>query len=823
MRLSSAERLSRLGSGESIAAVCSAAGISRDEFQIWWRQETASRVPPATGNHHASVSSPVRIQRDERGIPHVSAENDDDLFFGFGYATAQDRLFQLDYLRRRALGQLAAVLGPEGFELDLVARTIGLHLIAEREWELLPEEARRLVAAYSAGINALIADSADKLPIEFDLLDYKPAPWRPQDCLAIAGEFRWYLTGRFPVIVIPELAKRVLGTGALYEAFLQAEADDEAILPPGSYPSTRVGTQPVGVSINDPAEGHGSNNWVVSGAKSDSGLPMVASDPHIAFAAVSCWHEVHLCGGSFNVVGMAYAGMPAVMFGRNEQVAWGITNNLCSLRDLYQERSDPAHPGCFLFDGQWEPARERVEVIDIKGHEAVRQSIRLSRNGPIVDGILPAAARSTGPVSLKWQGASYCGWIPALLNMDRARSADELRKATEPWRVPTFCVVYADVSGQVGYQCTGQIPIRSVWERGYRPGWDPAHQWAGLIPFEGMPHVANPPRGWIGTANNRVAADDFPYPLSGTWSNGYRALRVRQMLEEKPRFHRDDFARMHQDSLSLRAMECVPRLVRFLESLVGTQSGPPFDLENYTGSRSLASEKIPLLREAIPWTRAIIEHLTNWDCRMEPDQIAASIFNVFFNHWCARVADERFMGEDAELVAGAIGGLAVDLLEQDRAGWFENEGDRRNAIAYSFFGALAYLMDKLGGDMADWQWDRLHSLEQKHFLSGRGDLGELLDRGRVPVRGDYVTVCNTGLGPDYLAPTGAGYRLIADLADPHAGLWAVDAGSESGHPGSPHYDDQLGDWLNTRYHYLPLTSGNEQGFEKPTLTLRPRD
>src|SRR5262249_41982810 len=164
-------------------------------------------------------------------------------------------------------------------------------------------------------------DSGETLPIEFELLGYRPSAWRPQDSLAIAAEFRWYLTGRFPVIVIPELAKRVLGTGALYEAFLQAEADDEAILPRGSHPAARCGAQPVGVSINDSAEGIGSNNWVVSGARALAGKPMVASDPHIAFAAVSCWHEVHLCGGSFNVAGMACTGMPAVMFGKNESVA----------------------------------------------------------------------------------------------------------------------------------------------------------------------------------------------------------------------------------------------------------------------------------------------------------------------------------------------------------------------------------------------------------------------------------------------------------------------------------------------------------------------
>lgn len=806
MQLSSTQLLARLGAGESIASVCSAAGISREEFQNWWKRETAARVPANSGSRSAAVKGSVRIERDDWGIPHVFAENDDDLFFGFGYATAQDRLFQLDYLRRRASGQLSEVLGPEGLELDLVARTVGLHLIAEREWESLPEETRRLVIAYSNGVNSLIKDSGDKLPIEFDLLGYRPAAWRPQDSLAIAGEFRWYLTGRFPVIVIPELAKRALGAGPLYDAFLMPEADAEAILPAGSYPAKRAGTQPVGVSINDPSEGHGSNNWVVSGAKALAGKPIVASDPHIAFAAVSCWHEVHLCGGSFNVAGMAYAGMPAVMFGKNEDVAWGITNNICSQRDLYQERTDPAYPGCFLFDGKWEPGRERVEVIPVKGREPVRKSIRLSRNGPIVDEILPVPAKTTGPVSLRWLGASNCGWLTALLGMDRAKSAEELRRATEPWMVPTFSVVYADVAGQIGYQCTGRIPIRHVRERGYRPGWDRAHQWAGLIPFDGMPRAVDPARGWIATANNRVAAEDFPYPLSGTWNNGYRAVRIREMLEEKPKFCRDDFARMHQDSLSLRAVDCVPRLLDVLNA------------GSVERSAAQLGKKSPM-RNA-EWGPAI-EFLAAWDFRMEPDRVAASIFNVFFTKWSERVAAEKFSGETASLAAGAIGGLAGALLTSNEAGWFRDDEARRQAIAQAFDAVLEFLAQKFGANMLNWGWGRLHTLQQKHILSGRGELGQLLDLEGKPVRGDYVTVCNTGLGPDYSAPTGAGYRLIADLADPQGGLWAIDAGSESGHPGSPHYDDQIGEWLTSRYHYLPLKSDGRVGDASRVLDLRP--
>ncbi|HEY7157312.1 MAG TPA: penicillin acylase family protein, partial [Gemmataceae bacterium] len=578
MNLASKEILRRLGDGESIASVCAAVGMSRSAFEEWWKCETTARVSAMTGNRRASVRRSVQIVRNRWGIPSIQADNDEDLFFGFGYAMAQDRLFQLDFLRRKGAGRLSEILGPDGreldylwrfaglrnvFEWDLLARTVGIRRIAEFEWTGLPEETRTVLRAFSAGINAVLEDSEDRLPIEFDLLGYRPEPWTPIDCLTIEGDFRWYLTGRFPVIVVPELARRALGDGPLYQAFLEVESDSESILPSRSFPRGRAGSQPVGTAAADP-QGGGSNNWVVSGRRSASDRPMVASDPHVPFEAVSCWYEVHLCGGSFNVAGMAYAGMPAVMFGRNEHVAWGCTNNICSQRDLYQEKTDPQHPDCFLHDGQWEPARKLEEVIAVKGGSPVRKTIRFSRNGPIVDEVLPPAARHTGPVSLKWLGAYRGGWLTALLGMDRAKSADTFHQAMRPWHVPTFCVVHADMAGHIGFHAAGSVPIRNVWERGYRPGWDPHHQWEDLIPFEGMPQLADPERGWIATANNRPALEDFPYPLSGTWSHGLRAERIRQMIEAQERFTREDFIAMQHDALSIRAQRCVPPLLAVL-------------------------------------------------------------------------------------------------------------------------------------------------------------------------------------------------------------------------------------------------------------------
>jgi penicillin amidase len=805
MKLSTREMLQRLGAGEGIEAVCAAAGMGRAAFDAWWKMEAAARVPAMTGRRGASVHAAVRIDRDRLGIPTIHAASDDDLFFGLGYAMAQDRLFQLDFLRRKGAGQLAEILGADGsnldylwrliglesvLEWDILSRTVGLRRIAECEWYTLPRETQQVLTAFSDGVNALMADSGDCLPIEFDLLDYRPEPWTPIDSLTIESEFRWYLTGRFPVIVIPELARRVLGDTPLYQAFMQIESDVASILPPGSYPRTRTSPTPIGHAVNDPRSGEGSNNWVLGGSKTTTGQPLLASDPHIAFEAVSCWYEVHLSGGSYSTAGMAYAGMPAVMFGRNERVAWGCTNNICSQRDLYQEKTDPHHPGCFLYDGQWEPERTWEEIIAVKGAPVLERMIRFSRNGPIVDDVLPPAARQTGPVSIKWLGAHHGGWLTALLGMDRATSAAEFREAIRPWHVPTFSVVYADVAGHTGYQMAGRLPVRAVAERGYRPGWDPRHQWQGLIPYDEMPHCIDLPRGWVATANSRPAPDDFPWPLSGCWSSGLRAERIEQMMTSKDRISFEDCAAMQQDVLSLRAKRGVAPLLSALK-----------DLKD-------------------PRTVKCLDHLRRWDHRIEVGSIAATVFNVFFGRWLRVVIAERFSGDTAVLVTDGAGGLAAALLEGDEVGWFA-PGQREPSILMAFGAALHHLTKLLGPEVSGWTWGRLHKMPLRHFLSGRGDLGLLLDHGGEPVAGDLVTVGNAAPAGGFQARSGAGYRLLVDLASSPPQLWAVDGQSQSGHPGSPHYDDQLDDWLDGRYHQLTLDAAAAQAAAIQTLRLEP--
>jgi penicillin amidase len=511
-----------------------------------------------------------------------------------------------------------------------------------------------------------------------------------------------------------------------------------------------------------------------------------------------------------------------VIIGRTEGVAWGVTNNICSQRDLYQEREDPAgHPGRFFFNGRWEQAREVNETIKVKGGKPVRLKVRYSRNGPIVDEVLPGPARSTGPVSLRWMGATACDELTVFLNLNRAQSAVELRKAVRDWRVPTWSLVFGDSKGHIGYQCVGRIPVRGVAERGYRPGWDKAHQWDGLVPYERMPAIKDPGEGYVRSANNRTAPPDYPYPLSGTWGSGHRAKRIREILESKSKHSMDDFTKMHLDFLNMRAVDHLDHLLTALKAS--------------TDPRVSAAAKV----------------LGRWDKQMAPDSAEAAIFESFIRHWSEQVAAARFgeerqprrgsaasrrddashMGSvrwqyemewsrfrpDVSFLTGGVGGLAMDLLGKDRHGWFQR-GRRQKAIEKAMTAALDDLTKRMGKDMAAWSWGKMHRLALRHPLTGRGDLGKLLDRGGQAVGGNAFTVGNTGAGPDYEAAFGANYRFKADLGE--AVAWAIDHAGQSAHPGSKHYCDQTRDWATGRYHAIPLKRDDLKAIE--TLWIAPK-
>jgi penicillin amidase len=365
--------------------------------------------------------------------------------------------------------------------------------------------------------------------------------------------------------------------------------------------------------------------------------------------------------------------------------------------------------------------------------------------------------------------------------------------------VPTFNLVVADVEGHIALQSAGRIPIRGCYERAYRDGSDPRQQWQGLVPFEGMPHLTDPDRQWIATANNRVAADDYPYLLSGCWAGGWRARRIRQLIESGQRLSVDDMREMHLDNKSLRAELLVPHLTDALSEHAACAVEP--------ASAGIYSAAVAALRD--------------WDFHAKTNSVAATIFNVFFAEWCRTVARERFDASVAEFVANGLPGVAGRLLIGDSVGWFDR-GNRIDQIAATFHAALEQLTGTFGPEVAGWTWGNWHRLPLRHVLSARGDLGELLDRGGGPVAGDVTTVCNTGYESDGRANAGAGYRMITDLSTSPPEMLAVDCQSQSGNPGSPHYADQFSSWLRGDYHVISLDPVSAKQTAAATQTLFPK-
>jgi len=772
----SLELLKSLGQGVTIDQLCEQQGWSRTRFDEWFQEQCKARLHSGALAVNGSLESKVSIARDKYGIPAIYAETTKDLFFAFGVAMAQDRLFQMDFLRRRGLGQLSELLGESHLDLDRTARIVGLHRIAESQWHDLSDNVKLILQRFTDGVNHVIAKSGELPPIEYSILDCSIRPWTPLDSIACEVEFQWYLTGRFPIICIPEIVRRAVGDTPLYEQFTVGEAEEEAIMPVGSYePLASTNSEPIGETLTLPSEGLGSNNWAVSGSRTASGSPMVASDPHIAIDANSCWYEARLKCPEYDVAGMAYVGMPALMFGRTPGVGWSITNNICSQRDLYQEQTSEEHTDSFLYDGEWITSTSRVETIQIRDKEDHVETVIHSHNGPIVDSILPKPVQDTGPVSLRWVGMYGGGWLTSLLAMNRATTVSELHEAMRPWHVPTFCVVSGDTQGNIGLRATGKIPRRKKYNRHYRNGSDPQDQWLGFIPFDEMPELINPDCEWIRTANNRTAANDYPHMLSGCWNSGHRAARIRNMLDEqKTPFTKEDFAGMQNDVISGRAVECTPKLISVLSSVEDAA-----------------------IQQAV-------SILASWNGAMEVDSTAGAIFNVFYTMWQTRVSQERLPVELLGFIGRASGGLASRLIDEDPVGWFENDGHRK-AVLETFEKTLSMLKERFGEDMNQWAWGKLHVLTKSHVLDHIGDLGELLNHDPIGVPGDMITVGNTGEGPDWTSVSGAGYRLIHDMGSNPPCLWAVDGQGQSGHPGSPHYNDQEDDWLNAGYHCILLS------------------
>lgn len=769
------------------------------------RAAAAAAVPPWEGELELpGLTEPVEVLRDEHGIPHISAASLEDLFRAQGFVVASERLFQLEFLLRAANGRLAGILGELALPADRFARTVGWNRAGAAIAAGWDADSLRILAAYREGALAWLR-SMPAPPVEYAVLGV--APRLPEDDAAWAAAsvwMSWNLSGNLDEeLVRAEILER-LGPEAVRDLF--PDLPEEVRFPvAGRRPS------PSGLDLLEQAPprppGRGSNEWVVAGARSESGAPLLANDPHLAVLVPSFWFACHLKAPGYEAAGVALPFAPGVVIGRTPHHAWGLTNVGGDTQDLYLERLD-AEGRAARFRDAWEPLAVHREPIPVRGRDEPEVlEVRETRHGPILSAYVVGIAQPEvveGGVretyALRWVGARFS--IPPITLVRMARAADfaSFREALRTWDSPGQNVVYADAEGRIGYQCTGRYPIRRGWDGTTPvPGWDGEHEWEGWIPFEELPWDADPPEGFLATANNRIHGEGYPHLIGLDWTPPSRIRRIGELLAAEPVHSVETFAAMQVDVASVPARE----LATILAAV------EPADERQ---ARALA-----LLR--------------GWDGELGADSAPACLYAA----WCHHVAERVLRPALGHALFTHAYGRATStgrwravvlphLLAHPSARWFGGDGEpsRDEVLRRALDDALDELEARLGADPSGWRWGDLHRVIFASPLAVVPGLGELFSAGAVRQGGDDDTVLQGAYEPErrYEAVVVPSCRQIHDLSSPD-GSSLVHPPGQSGHPGSPAWADLLGAWAGGERVPLPLSEQGVRAVARHRQVLRP--
>jgi penicillin amidase len=762
----------------------------------------------------AGARDEIEILTDRWGVPHVYARSAEDVFFAQGYLHAAERLWQVDFQRRVAQGRLAEIVGEPGLPLDRFFRTLGLGRLARAKARAFDEESRAVAARYHAGFRAAITTLPP--PVEYRLLAVEPDfPDDLEEALVDAASITllmsFTLSANWPFEILrAELAAR-LGPERARELTPFVGPEAPLLAPsspsfPGLARHLRDAAYAAGLR-----RGLGSNNWVLAGSKTTTGRPILANDPHLLAQMPATWMEMHLACPEIEVAGVSLPGIPGIVIGHNRRIAWGFTNTQADVADCYVERlsEDEAR---YEFRGRWLPLRRRRERIRVRGEAKPRvHEVRETRHGPLITawiagGTTPTVVegRIRETVALRWiQRDLPLSFRPILL-LDRASSWEEFREAARAWPIAGQNMVYADVDGNIGYQFTGVVPIRA---RGSGvapvPGWTGDHEWIGTIPFEDLPSAFNPAQGFIATANHRVVDADYPYHITHDWEMPHRARRIVALLTAKERLSHDD----------VRAIQ------------LDTQSG-------------VAAELLPFFLRARPADERAAEalkHVEAWDLRLEADSVGAAIFNA----WFARVSEalfaerlgpelyEEYYPRKAWTTNWAYDAVR-EILAHPQAFWVGGDGSDNAAARDRLLGraleaACRDLEERLGPDVAEWRWGKLHRVQFRHVLAQAiPGLDELLSLGPFEVGGGDDTVNRGVLYPAEGFADGAvaSWRGIIDLGDFDRSSSVITTGN-SGNPASPHFGDQAPLWASGASHPMPFTRAAVEREAEGRLVVAP--
>jgi len=751
---------------------------------LWARSELKKSLPEISGLMTLrGISAPVDIYRDEYGIPHIYAQDRDDLMFAVGFVCAQERLWQMDLTRRAATGRLAEIFGERVLEMDLLARTIGFERIAKLQLENLSPEDVSALEAFSNGVNAC----ADKMPLppEFRLLKYRPEPWQPSDSLSIMKLLAWQLSKNFKSELLMMKLAAKLGAERAAELGPAFPSDGPFIIPIEIViESINLQYLDEGSRLLDDIVGTngGSNSWVIGPSLSKNGAPILANDPHLSGTRMpSIWYFAHLAGGGYDVIGALTPGVPIPLLGHNRRIGWGLTNMNADVQDIYIERINPADPNQYEYDGKWQDMETRVERIHFRTEKgemsSIEKEVRITAHGPLVNEVAPGVVRA---ISLRWTGLEPTRDFEALTGVNLAQNWEEFRSALSNFAVAPQNFIYADVDGNIGYCGAGLIPIRSTGD-GTMPqkGWASEAAWKGKIPFEEMPHILNPRAGYIVTANNRVIGNDYKHFLSAQWAPRFRYQRIAELIEEGGASHdAQSVARIQMDSKSLLAELILPDLLPALSDL-----------------------DAPLLRKAF-------NYLERWDFDNTTDSVAATIYHEFllkfakntFSDEMGRELAEEYLDDYYQWIE-----RFVRFVRED-SHWFDNARSkgvvetRDDIAAQSFEEAVASLREQLGSDMSKWRWGRVHTVEFRHPLDKSRVAKRVFNLGPYPFPGDGESVNRGtfGFNKPYGVTMAASLRHIMDFARLNRTL-AVHTTGQSANPASNHYHDFADVWLRGEY------------------------
>ncbi len=803
------------------------------------------------------LDAPVDIYRDKMGIPHIYASTSHDLFFAQGYVHAQDRFWQMDTWRHIGSGTLSEMFGSGQVETDTFLRTLGWRETAEQEYASLDPVSKAIIDSYTDGVNAYLKDrDASALSLEYAVLgllspDYKVEPWTPIHSLTWGKAMAWDLRGNMDEEIERAILLKTLTPEQIAELYPPYPKDhpvivnqigENAPIVAGQMSRVAADLQPLALDLAPIAdrfalldemlgplgEGIGSNSWAVSGSRTATGKPLLANDPHLSIQMPSIWYQVHLeckpvtedC--PYKVAGFSFAGVPGVVIGHNDRIAWGVTNVGPDVMDLYIERVNPDNPNQYEVNGGWVDFETRTETIHAAGGDPVQVTVRLTRHGPVISdsfGSLKDKNTDNDPefvpfreqagvdlpeqyvIALQWTALSPSTPFQAIWGFDRAQNWEDFRKAARYFHVPAQNLLYADVDGNIGYQMPGDIPVRANGDGTLPvPGWTDEYEWTGYIRFEDLPYTLNPAEGYIVTANNQVPSFDYPKLITWDWDYGFRAQRIVNLIQNAP--GKIDIA--------------------YMQSMQG---------DSYNPNGPLYVPLILQLDELSDNGLYARDLLESWDFQDRADSAAGAVFNAFWRHLLQNTFQDEMPAERFLPGGDSRWNEVMRNLKEDSAWWdirstTDVKETRLEIIHDSFEEGIAELEKSIGKDPSRWTWGSLHTATFRNGTlgeSGVGPIESLFNRGPFPTGGGSSIVNATGwnAAKGYEVTSLPSLRAVYDLSDLENSM-TVHTTGQSGHAYHPHYIDMAPLWANVEYYPMLWNEGSVTANAEGHLILRPR-